>query len=295
MLNHLVNEIIRLRPDYIGMDAVIGKEILHLDVLEILLEEGFLEKLIFIGGTSLRLCFNSNRLSEDLDFTGGCYFKPQDFSGLAKYLETKLSEKYNIEVIAKEPTNLKGNTSTWKITLFTQPERADLPAQRMHIDVCAIESIEKIKRPIINHYQVNSSMTARLIPVQSLEELLADKMVALAYRERRIKPRDVWDIVWLKQQGIKQNIEYLQKKLVMRSKEKYDFLHKLKQRATNLPDKQVQSDFENEMKRFLPASISERTIQQVDFYPYVCRVILEELSIIEHGFLGNTNKSKWDM
>nr|WP_274620714.1 nucleotidyl transferase AbiEii/AbiGii toxin family protein [Colwellia maritima] len=36
----------------------------------VLHKEGFLQHLTFIGGTSLRLCYNSNRLSEDLDFTG---------------------------------------------------------------------------------------------------------------------------------------------------------------------------------------------------------------------------------
>ena len=36
----------------------------------------------------------------------------------------------------------------------------------------------------------------------SREEILADKFLALAFRPNRIKNRDLWDIVWLKQQGI---------------------------------------------------------------------------------------------
>ena len=30
---------------------------------------------------------------------------------------------------------------------------------------------------------------------------MADKMVAFAFRQRRIKPRDEWDITWLRQRG----------------------------------------------------------------------------------------------
>ncbi|MFC1236433.1 nucleotidyl transferase AbiEii/AbiGii toxin family protein [Vibrio sp. F74] len=65
----------------------------------------------------------------------------------------------------------------------------------MHIDVCAIPSFDAEKRALINHYNIVVPTEGLLIPVQSLEETLADKFIALAYRARRIKPRDVWDII----------------------------------------------------------------------------------------------------
>ena len=37
-------------------------------------DSGLLQKLCFIGGTCLRACYGSSRLSEDLDFTGGAHF-----------------------------------------------------------------------------------------------------------------------------------------------------------------------------------------------------------------------------
>ena len=70
---------------------------------------------------------------------------------------------------------------------------------------CAIPSFDVQKRPLINHYGIDVSTEGYLIPTQSLEEILADKFIALAYRSRRIKPRDLWDIVWIKQQGVKVN------------------------------------------------------------------------------------------
>jgi predicted nucleotidyltransferase component of viral defense system len=50
---------------------VIEKELLHFDILFCLDEAGLLDRLTFQGGTALRLCYGSNRLSEDLDFAGG--------------------------------------------------------------------------------------------------------------------------------------------------------------------------------------------------------------------------------
>ena len=41
-----------------------------------------MQSLVFIGGTSLRMCYNASRLSEDLGFNGGHDFKPAHFDGL---------------------------------------------------------------------------------------------------------------------------------------------------------------------------------------------------------------------
>lgn len=57
------------------MRAVVEKELLHYDLLFVLDRGGLLDNLTFQGGTALRLCYGSSRLSEDLDFLGG-----KDFS-----------------------------------------------------------------------------------------------------------------------------------------------------------------------------------------------------------------------
>jgi len=40
-----------------------------------------------------------------------------------------------------------------------------------------------------------------IVQAQSREEILADKYVAFALRNR-IKNRDLWDILWLQRQGV---------------------------------------------------------------------------------------------
>jgi len=48
---------------------------------------GFLGRLVFQGGTCLRLCYDAVRYSEDLDFAGGPDFQADDLAGLGKILE----------------------------------------------------------------------------------------------------------------------------------------------------------------------------------------------------------------
>jgi predicted nucleotidyltransferase component of viral defense system len=90
MLNELLKEILHKRPSLLGLEDVIEKEILHHDLMTLLHKLDLLPKLTFIGGTALRLCYNSNRLSEDLDFTAGVDFKAKQFAGLGDEIQKHL-------------------------------------------------------------------------------------------------------------------------------------------------------------------------------------------------------------
>lgn len=271
MLQAAIKQIVSAQPEYAAITPVIEKEILHHDIIDILIKEGAMQSLTFIGGTSLRLCYNSARLSEDLDFNGGHDFKPADLNGLETQIQHYLQNKYEIDVSVSKPSEAKqGNTTSWKISLETEPNRPDLPRQKMHIDICAIPSFDIEKRPLINHYNVVVPTEGLLIPVQSLQETLADKMIALAYRARRIKPRDVWDLVWIKQRGVVLSAGLLDKKLTARGKGKPEFMAALDvQLGKLMQDDQVRQDFNHEMSRFIPQKIKERTLDNPDYWPYV--------------------------
>jgi predicted nucleotidyltransferase component of viral defense system len=296
MLQLMINQVLATNSDYIGLDNVLEKEVLHHDIMLVLHKEGILQQLTFIGGTSLRLCYNSSRLSEDLDFTAGFDFNPNKFDGLEKKLEKHLQKKYNIKVNARKPQSSNFGTSTWKVTLEKFPDRKDLPSQKMHIDICALPSFDIEHRPIIDHYHINSPMAGLPIPVQSMAEILADKMVAFAYRERRIKPRDVWDIVWLKQQGVEQRYDLIIKKLEARGKKDKDFIEKINQHLSLLQkDESTKSDFYNEMSRFLPKEVAKRTLENNNFWPYLVLTIGDEVKQVTNNLSGNSPEKSFDM
>ena len=129
------------------------------------------------------MCYNASRLSEDLDFNGGHDFKPAHFDGLEVEIQKYIQNKYETEVWVNKPIeDPQGNTSSWRISIVKDANRPDLPRQKMHIDVCAIPSFDVEKRPLLNHYNIVVPTEGLLIPVQSLQETLADKLIALAYK-----------------------------------------------------------------------------------------------------------------
>ncbi|TMN69199.1 nucleotidyl transferase AbiEii/AbiGii toxin family protein [Pseudoalteromonas sp. S1727] len=294
MLTEYIRQIIAANPEYAGVTPVIEKEILHHDIMAAMVKQGVMPSLTFIGGTSLRLCHNSSRLSEDLDFNGGHNFKPSDFNGLEVEIQKYIQNKYEVQVWVNKPAeDNQANTSSWKISIEKESNRPDLPRQKMHIVICAIPSFDIEKRPLINHYNIVVPTEGLLIPVQSLTETLADKFIALAYRARRIKPRDVWDIVWIKQRGVAVSSQLINKKLVARGKTNEDFIEALTIQLDKLKhDNEVRKDFNIEMGRFIPNQIKERTIDNPDYWPYVqSEINTMSLAIINK----NIKKSKFDM
>ncbi|AUG98545.1 nucleotidyl transferase AbiEii/AbiGii toxin family protein [Pectobacteriaceae bacterium CE70] len=271
MLKQQIRQIVQSNPDYAAVTPVIEKEILHHDIMDVLIKQGVMQRLTFIGGTSLRMCYNSSRLSEDLDFNGGHDFKPSEFEGLESEIQTYIQNKYETEVWVNKPSGeQQGDTVSWKISIVKEPNRPDLPRQKMHIDVCAIPSFDIEKRPLINHYDIVVPTEGILVPVQSLQETLADKLIALAYRARRIKPRDIWDIVWIKQRGIDLSKILVEKKLNARHKQTDDFRQALSTSLAKLmSEEEVHNDFNMEMSRFIPKQIKERTLDNPEYWAYV--------------------------
>lgn len=294
MLKEQIRQIVQTNPEYAAITPVIEKEILHHDIMDVLIKQGAMQTLTFIGGTSLRMCYNSARLSEDLDFNGGHDFKPADFDGLELEIQKYIQNKYETPVWVNKPAEDKqGDTASWKISIVKDATRPDLPRQKMHIDVCAIPSFDVEKRPLLNHYNIVVPTEGMLIPVQSLQETLADKLIALAYRARRIKPRDIWDIVWIKQRGVALSKDLVAKKLAARNKQTDDFRTALTlQLGKLMQEDEVRDDFNMEMSRFIPKQIKERTLDNPEYWAYV----QAEVSAIASEVLNdNTPNNKFDM
>lgn len=293
MLNHYLQQIVAANPDLAAISPVIEKEILHHDIMAVLIQQGVMSSLTFIGGTALRMCYNSSRLSEDLDFNGGHNFKPDDLNGLEHEIKRYIETKYEMNVWVNKPTDEKqGDTSSWTISIEKEANRPDLPRQKMHIDVCAIPSFDSVKRPLINHYNIAVPTEGLLVPVQSLAEILADKFIALAYRARRIKPRDIWDIIWLSQRNIDVSIELTKLKLDARGKSFDDFSDALRSQVDKLQsDAEVRNDFYQEMSRFIPATIKARTLDNPDYWDYV----QSEAKRLANSLLADGPKHKFDM
>ncbi len=281
LFDKLVSEATQNQEDLVPLQIVVEKELLHHDILREMSKAGLLKQLTFIGGTCLRACYGSNRLSEDLDFTGGYDFTKESLTTLAAILTKQLRIKYDLAVEVSEPVKESGNVDTWKLKVCTQPQQAHLPLQRIHIDICAIPSYDQKPMVLRNHYGVDMGTSGLIIMAESKEEILADKIVAFALRQNRIKNRDLWDIGWLKQQNIILPTALVWQK-VADHKRSNDEFRKLLLERTNLlaADLQLHKDFIHEMRRFLAPNIVKETVSHDSFWIYLTGLIKEETSIL---------------
>ena len=133
LFDELVDEALNNKQELAPLRVVVEKELLHHDILRVLSGAGLLTQLTFIGGTCLRACYGSSRLSEDLDFTGGADFTRDQLAAMSNILIESLKAKYGLEINVTDPVREEGNVDTWKLKVQTRPGRKDIPAQRINI------------------------------------------------------------------------------------------------------------------------------------------------------------------
>lgn len=274
MFDQLVDEAIRNVPQFSPLRTVVEKELLHHDILREMSRAGLLRDLTFIGGTCLRICYRSPRLSEDLDFTGGSDFTRESLETLGTVLVKRLEKRYGLPVAVAAPVREEGQVDTWKMRVVTRPGNRHLPAQRINIDICALPSHDKRPMMLRNHYGVDMGTAGLILQAQSREEIFADKIVAFALRPNRLKNRDLWDIFWLQQQGVVLPADLVLKKVNDRRLESIFFVEQLQSRLNFLrKDADCRKDFLSEMQRFLPAQVVKETLSHTDFWRILVDVV----------------------
>ena len=296
LFDELVDEALLNKPELSPLRVVVEKELLHHDIMRVLDATGLLAQLTFIGGTCLRACYGSNRLSEDLDFTGGADFTRNQLAAMATALIEGLKAKYGLEVVVTEPVREEGNVDTWKLKIQTRPGRKDLPAQRINIDVCAIPSYQPNPMLMFNPYGVERGTSGLILNAQSREEIFVDKLVAFALRPNRLKNRDLWDIVWLYQQQVQPALELIKLKLKDHHASTENYLEAFAQRTTSLTtDPAIAKEFRQEMSRFLSNQIVRDTVHSDDFWKFLSNLMHTYLDQVTQTLNGQRPSTLFKM
>ena len=296
LFDRLVSEALKSRGELAPLRVVVEKELLHHDILREMSTAGLLRNLTFIGGTCLRACYGSDRLSEDLDFTGGGNFKRQSLADLGRVLVKRLNTKYDLQVDVSEPVRETTNVDTWKLKVITQPQQQSQPVQRIHIDICAIPSYDRQPMLLRNHYGVDMGTSGLIIQAQSLEEILADKMVSFALRPNRIKNRDLWDIGWLKQRNTSLPLDLVAKKVADHLRTVGDYLVLLGERMRELQGTpEIYKEFVAEMRRFLPPHVVRNTVEKEEFWMYLTGLVGVECASIIQSLQNIPEKDSFKM
>ena len=259
-------------PQFVGLRPVVEKELLHYEILFALEREGLLEDLTFQGGTSLRLCRNAQRFSEDLDFVGGHDFAPAQLRKIRTCVERHIGKRYDLEIAVKEPREMREDptyfgvkTDRWQIAVVTNPGRPDLPRQKIKFEVANVPAYTReTMSPMRNYEILPDGYDDILVPTETLEEIMADKVVSLTACTTYKRHRDIWDLGWLSQRLQREgDIDHdLVASLVDRKIQDYqieDFEGLLSDRIATLGETVRSKSFLDEMTRFITPAARKRT------------------------------------
>ena len=275
------------------MRPVIRKEILHYDILFCLEKAGVLGDWVFQGGTSLRLCYGSQRYSEDLDFVAGRDFDPSGLTRLKSLIESHLGKRYGLGVIVKEPRSLKESRSTgdgvqvhrWQVAVETDPEQRNLPKQRIRIEVANIPAYtSEVRKLKLNYDFLPEGYGDLLLLVETLDEIMADKLVSLAASRKNVRHRDIWDLSWLMQKGAVLRPDLIARKIADYGIPQYPAM--AESIITKLPSIIAGKPFREELKRFLPFDTYQRSVADSRFEQYLVDALVglySELQSVTRG------------
>ncbi|MGM0442519.1 MAG: nucleotidyl transferase AbiEii/AbiGii toxin family protein [Elusimicrobiota bacterium] len=165
------------------MRDLIEQEKFELEVLDGLNSIKVLNRLIFVGGSMLRLCYELNRFSVDLDFwisgNSGC-----DYESLYMRIETFLKKNYEVTDSAN-----KFNTLLFEIRSAQYPRRLKIKIRKKTFN----QGVQAIAYSEFSTKQV-------LVNTLPLETMMSEKINAFLERN---EIRDIFDVEFLVKKGVK--------------------------------------------------------------------------------------------
>jgi hypothetical protein len=273
--------------DLAAMRPVVEKELLHYEIFSALDQAGLLKNLVFQGGTSLRLCRGSDRFSEDLDFAGGKDFSAAGLAQIKACIVSRIGERFGLLVTVKEPAlGQRGslvNVEKWTVGIETAPGRPDVPRQKIKIEIANIPAYTREPVPLRLNYAVLEGMRTVIVMTESLDEVLADKVVALPTSiskienghpvptPSKIRHRDIWDLAWLVQQGAQLNPGMVNDKISDYGIQNFDRL--LDFAVQSLPEIACGSAFKVQMQRFIQKSAFDNALGKPGFDRYLATTV----------------------
>lgn len=155
----------------------------------------------------------------------------------------------------------------WQVSVETAPAQRDMPPQRIKLEIANIPAYTSELLPLRQNYDFLSGYGTVLVNAESVDEILADKVVAFSASVKNIRYRDIWDIAWLQQQGAGLNPE-----LVLRKVEDYHmsgFDRLLADANRRLPGLIDSKEFADQMARFIDSETFNRTWHEPKFGEYL--------------------------
>ena len=187
-----LKEIKKYYPKLQGFERGILREYLQYKILNIIYQSKFGRKLSFLGGTAIRICYDGNRFSEDLDFDNFGLNK-NEFAEMSGLIQKELkAEGYSVEYrnIYKMAYH-----SYFKFSdILFDEGLSPMKSEKIMIQVDMVK--EKVfyspKIFLLSKFDVNRNI--KITPA----DIILSKKIGAVFGRKNVKGRDLYDIVFLK-------------------------------------------------------------------------------------------------
>ena len=252
------------------------KEILHIEILRAMSLAGHLRRLVFKGGTCLRLCRGGIRLSEDLDFASADV-NPGRLGDIEDVVRDHLHRHYRLEasVRHRQAPSAGRSVHRWMVRVITRPSptgsTSNIGVQRVKIDVDSTSPTDAVVvRAAFPHRDVTLPSAGVMLRCVPVKQTLVDKLVALPtsiVERRNPRFRDIRDLYeFLPQQASDRETIMRDARLLASQRTgtlRYEEV--LAAAGSKLPSIMESEAFDATMRRFLPSDVAERTIADPDY------------------------------
>jgi len=231
-LNDIIKEYPKQQQTF---KKAILREYLQYKILDLIYKSKYSNKLIFLGGTALKIVYNNPRFSENLDFDKK-NLNRDEFINLSDKVKTGLKrEGYNVEI----RNTFKGAFRS-RIKILDILFDYDLSPHKGKKMVIQMDTVPQTVSYKSKDYYLQKFEVFRQINVAPLKIILSKKIVTI-FERNRLKGRDFFDIVFLFSKT-KPDFDYLSKKIGIDNKK--ELKNKLKRFTKKIDFKALSEDVE---------------------------------------------------
>ena len=223
------------------------KEELQFYVLDFIYHHHEYSKWIMYGGSALRICYDLDRMSVDLDFELSHEIDNNFLGELKEEAEKHFSKVYGVdsEFLRITITNNRGIKLKFNVGSLIpgfRSEWVDVKIDLNHFPAPANVMTERIPQ---NHGQLSFA-----IRTYNLSSLMASKIAAIFLRGTRgvgeavyeEKGRDIYDLLWYMGKQIIPDLDYLKAKNVEEAKDYRTLFTKLAVKMNNVSEENLKND-----------------------------------------------------
>ena len=231
----------------------------------------------------MRLCRGADRFSEDLDFAGGRDFSAKKMDPIKDCVERRIGDRFGLKVEVRPKPARSGaghvKVDKWWVSVETAPEHSHLPRQKIKLEIANVPARTQELLPLLAHYESVRAMPTVMVQTESLDEIMADKVLAfptslrdnegraVTPQDAKIRHRDLWDLAWLSRQGAKLRPELVAFKIGDYGVQGYDTL--LAQAIELIPDVVKSRAFKAQMSRFIDSATLARMLSSDAHFDYL--------------------------